>query len=171
MWDMRIKVTKLTNVDLAQRACQYTLHSQNSTKIGLRKLYGSEHSPARTQMFWIEMDGIPSYVSTHFVRHKIGVEHFVQTNRLDRGADDIANRNTPVNHAMLCNAQALINMARKRLCYNADDVTCRTMGFLLNAVRKVDEDLADFMVVDCEYRGKCYEPRCCGKAESFWKGD
>ena len=165
---MRVNVTKLTDIDLAQRACQYTLHSHNTTKIGLRKLYGAEHSPSRTQMFWVELDGIPSYVSTHLVRHKIGVEHFVSTNRLDRGASFVANRNTPVNHAMLLNAQALINMARKRLCTNAEEITRKTMGYIKDAVKKCDPDLAEFMVVDCVYRGLCYEPKCCGLAESYY---
>ena len=159
---MKVTVEKLTNGDLARRACQYTLHSHAETKIPLRKLYCSEHSPARTQIFWIELDGIPSYVSTHLVRHKIGVEHYVTTNRLDRGATVVADRNTPVNHAMLCNAQALINMSRKRLCNNADAVTRRVMSYIKEAISEADPDLAEFMVIDCEYRGYCCEVRTCG---------
>jgi len=165
---MKINVTKLTNVDLARKACQYTLHSHAETKIGLRTLYGAEHSPARTQMFWIEMQGIPSYVSTHFVRHKIGVEHFVKTNRLDRGATTVADRNTPVNHAMLINAQAIINISRKRFCSHADEVTREVWKYVKNTIKDIDPDLAEFMVVDCVYRGKCYEPSSCGLAESFF---
>ena len=167
---MRVYVEKLTDVELARRACKYTLHSHADTKIKLDKLYGSEHSPARTQWFWIELDGIPSYVSTHFVRHKIGVEHYVKTNRLDRGATEIADRNTPVNHALMINAQALINMSRKRLCTNADEVTREVMFYIKDAVEKCDPDLAEFMVVDCEYRGLCFEPVCCGRAPSYFVG-
>lgn len=164
---MKVTVTKLTDTALAQRACQFTLHSHSPTNIGLRKLYGSEHSPIRTQMFWIELKGIPTYVSVHLVRHKIGIEHYVSTNRMDRGADDIADRNSPVNHAMLCNAQALINMSRKRLCTKASIETRITMIDIKNAVRNVDEDLAEFMVADCVYRGMCYESSSCGIERSY----
>jgi len=160
---MQITVTKLTDIDFARKACQFTLHSQNATKIGLSKLYGGEHSPCRTQLYWIEMIGIPSFVSTHFVRHKIGVEHFVQTNRDDRGADTVADRNTPVNHAMLINAQALINMARKRLCFNTHQKTRKAMVAIKKAV---EPELQEWLVADCVYRGyKCYEPKSCGACE------
>lgn len=166
---MNITVTKLTNIDLARRACEFTLHKGGRSTINLRRLYGSEHSPARTQMFWIELRDIPTSVSVHLVRHKIGVEHYVSTNRPDRGADDITDRNSPVNHAMLCNAQALIAMARKRLCFNAEDKTREVFLKLCDRVSSVDPDLAIYLVVDCQYRGACYEPRCCGLSESHYE--
>ena len=165
---MKINVIKVTYDDLAHRACQFTLHSHSATSIPMRKLYGAEHSPIRTQMFWVELEGIPSYVSTHLVRHKIGVEHYVQTNRLDRGASFVADRNTSVNHAMFLNAQALINISRKRLCTNAEEVTRKVWEYVKKAVEEVDPDLAEFMVVDCDYRGLCYEPSCCGRAPSYF---
>lgn len=165
---MRVFAKKLADESLAQRACQYTLYSHAKSKIPLRKLYGAEHSPLRTQMFWVELDGIPAYVSTHFVRHKIGIEHFVSTRRLDRGATVVADRNSSVDHAFICNAQSLINMSRKRLCTNADATTRKIMEYIRDAIFNIDPALAEFMVIDCEYRGACYEPKCCGKALSFW---
>ena len=81
---MRITVTKLTDKSLVDRACSFTAGSSVEVK-SLYKMYKSEHSPIRTQMFWIEMEDIPTFVSVHLVRHKIGVEHFVKSNRLDRG--------------------------------------------------------------------------------------
>lgn len=159
---MRVTVTKLTDVDLAQRACQFTNHDHAPAKSGLEKLYRSEHSPIRTQLFWIEMKHIPSFVSVHFVRHHVGVEHFVQTHRKDRGATETSNRETPVHHAMLCNAQSLINMSRKRLCFNASDETRQAMVAIKDVIRTLDPALADHMVADCVYRGKCVEPKGCG---------
>ena len=164
-----IIATKVTSSLLANKACSFTLHNQGESKLPLRKLYGSEHSPMRTQMFWIEMRGIPSFVSTHLVRHKIGIEHYVQTNRVDRGSSTVSYRLTPINHAMLCNAQALINMARKRFCTHASSETREVMVGIKNAVKRVDDALAEFMVVDCVYRGQCYEPSCCGMASSYWE--
>ena len=81
---MKISATKLTTPDLARIACQYTMHSHAASAITMDRLYAMEHSPIRTQLFAVEMVGIPTFVSVHLTRHKIGVEHWVQTNREDR---------------------------------------------------------------------------------------
>lgn len=137
----------------------------------LEKIYGCEHSPLRTQIFWVEMLGIPTFASTHFVRHKFGVEHFVSTNREDRGGDEEANRWTLVNHGMHINAQALINMARKRLCYKAHHEVRKIMEEIVNNMYMIDADLADRMVPECEYRNGCHELRPCGYFESLKKAE
>ena len=85
---MEISIRKLTDEKLMQRACEMTMHGETSN-MTLEKIYKCEHSPIRTQMFWIEVLGIPSFASVHFVRHKIGVEHFVSTNREDRGGNGL----------------------------------------------------------------------------------
>jgi hypothetical protein len=160
---MEISVRKLTDEQLMRRACEMTWkgHGKQS-KMTLAKMYDCEHSPMRTQLFWVEMRGVLSFVSVHFVRHKIGVEHFVESNREDRGGSGSVDRQTPVNHGMLVNAQALINMARKRLCCKAHKETRETMGEIKEAVRQVDPDLAEFMVPECKYRRGCHEPKSCG---------
>ena len=161
---MRIYIEKLTNVDLMRRACKFTTHGQVDSMMSLDKIYRCEHSPLRTQMFWIEMLGIPTSVSVHLVRHKIGVEHFVQTMREDRGAQTVADRNTPVNHAMLINAQEVINIARRRLCMAAHPKTRLTVEHIKDHMKVVDLDLARYMVPECVYRGDvCHELRPCGK--------
>ena len=163
---MEIRVQKLTDVSLMRRACEMTRKgSGKPSKMTLRSIYDCGHSPIRTQFFWIEMIGVLSFVSVHFVRHKIGVEHFVQSNREDRGGTAEVNRKTPVNHRMLVNAQALINMARKRLCYKAHKESRETMLAIKDEIAKVDPDLATFLVPECEYRKGCHEPRTCG----WWK--
>jgi len=159
---MKITVTKITDDALMRLACSYTINAES--KMTLDKIYRCEHSPMRTQLFTVEMVGIPTFVSVHFVRHKHGVEHFVKSNRDDRGGEK-ADRDTPVNHLMLCNAQALINMARKRLCSKAHKETINAMIYIREAVREVDPDLAIFMVRECEYRQGCNELRSCG----FWR--
>ena len=162
---MRIHIEKITNVDLMRRACKFTTHGQIDSMMSLDKIYRCEHSPMRTQLFWIEMMGIPSFVSTHLVRHHVGIEgHFVQTMRDDRGAETVADRNTPVSHAMLINAQALINMARKRLCHKAHAETRLVFEHIKDHMKVVDPDLARYMVPECVYRGDvCHELRPCGK--------
>lgn len=157
---MRITVAKLTDKKLMQRACQFTINKE--TNISLGKIYRCEHSPMRTQVFWVEMLGIPTFVSVHFARHKIGVEHFVKSNRDDRGGNGKEDRNTPVNHAMLINAEALITMAKKRLCLKAHPKTVEVMEAIRQAVGDEDLELYKRMVRNCVYRGGCYELVSCG---------
>lgn len=162
---MKVTVEKLTNSELAREACSCTANM--AVNPSLWKIYASEHSPARTQVFKIVLNGIPSFVSTHFVRHSVGVSHYVQSNREDRAGvrnEDI-NRLTPVNHIMLANAQALINMSHLRLCSNASAETREVMFAIREAVKPVDPDLYDFLEPMCDYRGGyCWEFATCKKA-------
>lgn len=161
---MKISATKLTTPDIARLACKYTMHSHAASAATMDRLYAMEHSPIRTQIFVVEMQGIPNFVSVHFVRHKIGVEHYVQTMRVDRGADEVANRLTPTNHLMIANAQALINMARKRLCHKASPETRETMEQIRTAIDRVDPSLGYVLVPECYYRGFiCHERKSCGQ--------
>lgn len=162
---MNITVRKITDKVLLDLACSYTAGKEINVK-DLYKFYLSEHSPIRTQMFIIEMQDIPSFVSTHFVRHKVGVEHFVKSNRPDRGGDGEATRNSPVNHLMFCNAQALVNMARKRLCSKASVETQYVMSQLVAKMVDIDYELSLCLVPDCMYRGKCYEFNTCGRLQA-----
>lgn len=161
---MEIKVKKLTDESLMRRACEMTMHGYTS-KTTLDKIYDCEHSPCRTQVFWVELLDIPTFVSVHLVRHKIGVEHFVMSNRDDRGGSDSVNRNTPVNHGMLINAQALIGMARKRLCKKSHKETVKIFSLLRDKISEIDIDLAKYMIPDCCYRRGCHELKGCG----YWK--
>ncbi|MEN8219753.1 MAG: hypothetical protein ABFS56_26075 [Pseudomonadota bacterium] len=86
------------------------------------------------------MLNIPTFVSVHLVRHKIGVEHFVLSRRDDRpaGKGEIPTRLTPVDHAMFMNAAALIAMGRKRLCCKAHPKTIAVMMKIKKAIGLVD---------------------------------
>lgn len=82
MKDFTVSVRKLTDVDLLQEACATTfLGTSHATLISL---YKSEHSPVRTQMFWISLKNIPLYISTHLLRHHVGSVPFQLTCRNDR---------------------------------------------------------------------------------------
>lgn len=90
-----------------------------------RKLLMSEHSPIRRIKIYWRWKDIKYWVSVHIVRHKIGIEHWVTTQRTDRtGVNrDESTQESFVNHACEADAQALINMSRKRLCYCASKET------------------------------------------------
>ena len=130
-----------------------------------RKILRSEHSPIRTLMFTIKMENIPYCNSVHFVRHKYGVEHYVQSQRKnpDRGAD---RQDAPVTHIMDINAQELIFMAKKRLCYKADKVTREIMENIRyeidNAYLKIGEpDEAELWANALLPACACDENNCC----------
>ena len=84
-----------------KRACGFT-RGETSARTTLAQGYKTEHSPIRTQVFWVEMFNIPTFVSTQLSRHKFGCEHYILSRRDDvkHGmGDDIPNRDTLVNHA------------------------------------------------------------------------
>lgn len=161
---MKITTQKLTDLTHMRMAAECTLHPGAKSKATHMGMLQCEHSPIRTQIYLIHMEGIKTFVSVHLVRHKIGVEHFVQSMRDDRaGILKVVDRNTPVSHTMLVNAQALISMGRRRLCYKAHAATVGTMTAVRKSVRDVDPAMSRFIVPECVYRnGLCPEHKECG---------
>jgi hypothetical protein len=163
-----ISVTKLTGIDLMQKACSFTMGGKES-KATLQTMYKCEHSPIRTQIFCIEMHDIPTFASVHFRTHKIGMqhfdedEHFVKSNREDLPSHSgDGGRWQPVSHMIICNAQSLISMSRKRLCQKAHSEVRKIMSQIRAQVSMVDQELAKVMVPDCIYRNSCNEIKPCG---------
>lgn len=128
----------------------------------------AEHSPIRKIKFSWKWTNLKSWVSVHFVRHKYGIEHWVTTQRTDRtGVNrDEAPQSTLVEHEAEANAQALINISRKRLCKQASVETRIAWREVRDEVAKKDPILAGVMVPECIYRGFCPELYSCGYAET-----
>lgn len=131
-----------------------------------RKILMAEHSPIRCLQFRIRLENLPSWVSVHLVRHKIGVEPFVTTQRDDRTDNPVSRNDLPqgalVTHDMLINAQALIAMSRKRLCFLASPETTLAWSKVRSLIRAIGEtELASVMVAECLYRGFCPEMSRC----------
>lgn len=154
------------------KTCTLNTVGKTSTKAPteewIKKLVEAEHSPARELWFGIKMT-IPYWVSVHFVRHHIGVNHYVMTQRNDRQSNYDRNKAPQgqfVNHIMSVNAQELIFMAHKRLCSQASVETRRVMQMIRDEVIKVAPYMKDVLVPLCEYRnGKCTEMYPCGRAK------
>jgi len=152
-------IKKLTGLKTANECAEST--SGRPCGASSKMWFKSEHSPIRAFLYRITVVW-ESYVSVHFVRHKIGVEHYVQSLREDRGGNGTEDRMTPVKHTLVVNAQALIGMARKRLCLSADRRTVAGMTRICNALHDVEPELAPFLVPECVYRGGyCPEPKEC----------
>lgn len=127
----------------------------------MRKLYLCEHSPIRIQSYIVRVEGIPSWIATHFTRHSVGVTPFIQTMRDDRGGDKEATRETPVIMELHLNIQAIINISRKRLCTCAHIRTIKVWRAIIEELGKVNPIIPTIAVPDCVYRGWCYEHKTC----------
>lgn len=148
---------------LMARATQGRFSAPNEpTDEWKKKILRSEHSPIRTLMFTILMRDIPYCNSVHFVRHKYGVEHYVQSQRKneERGAE---RQDVPVTHIMDINAQELIFMARKRLCYKADAETRAIMADICWKIIGIEPVWKTVLLPACGCdEANCREFKPCG---------
>lgn len=80
--EFMVSVRKLTDEDLMREACECTFLGKSNQS--LLSIYKSEHSPARTQMFWIKLENIPLACATHLIRHHVGSIPFQLSCREDR---------------------------------------------------------------------------------------
>lgn len=159
------------------KTCTLNTVGKTSTKLPTdewkRKLVQAEHSPLRELWFGIKMT-VPSYVSVHFVRHHIGVNHYVQSQRNDRQSNydrTKAPQDVMVSHIMSINAQELVFMAHKRLCGQADPFTRRVMQEIVNQVVQINPEFKNVLVPLCGYRnGVCTEFNCCGLNKKYQGG-
>lgn len=128
----------------------------------------AEHSPIRKIKFSWKWMNLKSWVSVHFVRHWLGIEHWVTTQRSDRtGVNrDKIPQDAFVEHECEANAQALINISRKRLCSQASPETRDAWKEVVEVIAKHDPVLASVCVRECVYRGFCPEMKPCGYAET-----
>lgn len=131
------------------------------------KLLESEHSPIRTLWFGFRLE-IPYWVSVHLVRHKFGVEHFVQSQRDDRNDAETPRAEKPqgemVSHIIYLNAQEFVNIAHSRLCNQASQETRDAVKEMVRQAVESNPEFKSVLVPRCAYRGgRCTEFFPCGK--------
>jgi hypothetical protein len=129
-----------------------------------RKMLLCEHSPISQILIKCKWYELKYWVSVHFVRHKFGIEHWVRTQRSDRtnaNRDELDQGNL-VEHEFEANAQAVINISRKRLCNQASGETREAWKEVLECIKEDQPELYSVCVPDCIYRGWCYEFKSCG---------
>lgn len=129
-----------------------------------RNILLAEHSPIRLLTFTVRITDLPYWVSVHLTRHKVGVEHYVKTQRTDRTGvkRDELPQGALVDHTMVVDAQALINISRKRLCHQASTETRRVWMKVVDTLMKYEPELASVCRPECIYRGFCPEMKSCG---------
>lgn len=133
-----------------------------------RKILLAEHSPIRLLRLKVRITDVPYFVVMHLVRHKIGIEHWVKTQRTDRTGIDRSKlpQGALVDYTFEANAQALITISRKRLCRQASPETQAVWRAVIQAVKEVEPELASVCHPDCCYRGFCPEMKGCGYIDS-----
>lgn len=158
-----------------------------------RKILLAEHSPIRLLEYDFTIEDIRQWVTVHLVRHHEGCEKFVHTQRQDINSEvevitkrliellqeegllregwkerDYMFQGEGNDMDMTCNAQAFINISRRRLCIGcASPETRLAWKLVIDALREVDPILAEKCVPECLYRGFCPEvDRCCGYVNS-----
>ena len=154
-----------------------------------KKILLAEHSPIRLLEYDFTIENLRQWVTVHLVRHHEGCEKFVHTQRQDINSEvevitkrlievlqeegllregwkerDYMFQGEGNDMDMTCNAQAFINISRKRLCMGcASPETRLAWKLVIDALREVDPVLAEKCVPECLYRGFCPETdRCCG---------
>lgn len=136
-----------------------------------KELLISEHSPIRLIEIDWSWEDIYSWVSVHWSRHKF--EKFISTQRDDRKEHDIPRGKMPqdtlVKFDGYANMQSLIDVFRKRLCYQASPETRELAENFKYALHLTKPELADVLVPNCIYRCGCpeFEKTRCGWWEWF----
>ena len=152
MKDLTVSVKKLTGEDLMRAACESTFIGKS--RASLLDLYKAEHSPARTQLFWVTLTNVKLFVSTHLLRHHVGSIPFQLTCRDDRkgGNPGMEKKCAQIKANILGSVELMksgnIDIAEEQLvtCMdelqwlseNADRNTPVTLSLLINAQSLID---------------------------------
>ena len=160
-----IDLTQVTTWKRALNAARRTIGKnkleKNPSKSWEAKILLAEHSPIRLVEYDWTWQDIMQWVTTHIVRHHEGCEKFVHSQRGDRRKLSVPRNELPQGELndmdMTANAQAIINISRKRLCSCASKETREAWKQVIDEIRKIDPVLADKCVPECIYRGFCPE--------------
>lgn len=160
-----VRLDQVTSWKRALNAARRTIGkaplAKEPSKSWEAKMLLAEHSPIRLVEFDWTWKDIMQWVTTHLVRHHEGCEKFVHSQRGDRRVLSVPRNELPQGALndmdMTANAQAIINISRKRLCSCASKETREAWKQVVEAIREVDPVLADKCVPECLYRGFCPE--------------
>lgn len=129
-----------------------------------KSILKARHSPIRRLRFSFKLEGIPSWVAVHLVRH-IHAQPYVRSQRNDRQSNydrTKAPQDAPVDMIWDMNAEELMVIANKRLCNQASEKTREVVRLMCNEVLKTNPEFKDFLVPMCAYVGECKEMYPCG---------
>lgn len=129
------------------------------------RILAARHSPIRRLRFSFLIEEIPSWVSVHLCRH-VHAQPYVKSQRNDRQGDydrNAARQDAPVNMIWDMNAETLMEIANKRLCFQASTETREVIAEICRQVIEKCPEFQQRLVPMCDYHnGKCYEMYPCG---------
>lgn len=160
---MKITITKNYNKDMPNEFAAATTHGKK-VKASPKYWFSCEHSPIRLFRYFIKIEGLKSFISTHLVRHGVFANHAVTSKRNDLRPDpnETIGRDTPVTHIVETNAAELIFISRRRLCYKSHKETVGAWKHVTKEIKNIEPDLYPFLVPECVFRnGICPEYTEC----------
>lgn len=125
----------------------------------------ARHSPIRHLEFSFYMEGIPSYISAHLARH-VHAQPYISSQRNDRQDKydrEAARQDAPVNMIYDINAEELMTIANKRLCFLASPKTREVVRIMCDEVLKVCPEFEGLLVPACQYNKVCHEMYPCNR--------
>lgn len=169
-------MTEFVKIDddwtLVKNACRNTVSKKYSEKEPSdqfkKSLLLAEHSPIRLINIYWRWQKIKYWVSTEWSRHKH--EKFISSQRNDRQNNydrNEAPQDSPVNMDNYANMQNLIDMWRKRLCFQAAKEARELAEDFKVELSKEHPFESDVLVPNCIYRCGCPEMNKCGFFQKF----
>lgn len=129
------------------------------------KLLEARHSPIRELHFGFKIRDIPYWVAMHLVRHHVGCQPYVRTQRNDRQSNydrGEAPQGQLVSMNWSLNAEALMTIANKRLCRQASHETRAVVARMCTLVLEQFPEFRGLLVPICEFNGGvCHEMFPC----------
>ncbi len=131
----------------------------------------AEHSPINVLTYSWKWVDIPYWVSMELRTHRIGIpqdeyQHWIRSQRKEKMRGKLP-QDAPVNHIVQANAQALINVSKKRLCYRPSKQAQEAWQMVLTALQPLEPELVKCCVPMCVYRGFCPEgDKTCGNSQN-----
>lgn len=133
-----------------------------------RRILMARHSPIRELRFGIALEDVPTWVATHLVRH-VHAQPYVSSQRNDRQDKydrNAARQDAPVNMYWTMNAEELMIIANKRLCYKASEETREVVEEICRQVCELCPEFSEVLVPMCVYHGGvCHEMQPCNERE------
>jgi hypothetical protein len=169
---MELEYRFLNDPEDIQRAAWVTARKDKGLKFTPMLFYRyliSEHSPIRRLVLSWRFRNLPKRISTHLVRH-VHTQPYIGGTRSDWFPD--LEDPESVDHLQDGNCDALMSLARKRLCFRSWKGTVETIATLKFRLMS-DADsmygmLGSALVPNCVYRGGCPE-EAVGRGCGWWK--
>ena len=137
------------------------------------KMIISQHSSHRVVVYRVFCEDVPYFAHVHFVRHNLGVQFHVKSQRSEKDRDNIP-QGALIDMFFDANVQALIHIEQARLCYKADAAAQALMQKIKYALilegDEYDRVLGNLLMKPCQwYPGYCSEPSPCGRVTNITK--